>query len=148
MNRIFGMAVCILAVIAAGDLSAQDGGTSTRDGVFSKAQADRGRSVFVNVCANCHTRSQFNDGTWRRKWEGRTVYDVFESVRSTMPNDNPSGLSDQEYVEIIAYLLSQNGYPAGSQDASEATFRKAKVEPPAGDREEVTATLRVRQRRP
>lgn len=126
---LLGLAVPVLLV--ASPLSAQSDRT-TRDGVFSKAQADRGRSVFVGVCANCHTRSQFNDGKWRRKWEGRTVFDVLESIRSTMPNDNPSSLSDREYVEVIAYLLAQNGYPAGDADGSEATFKDVRIEPPAG----------------
>lgn len=136
-NRcLLGLAVPILLI--ASPLSAQSD-RSTRDGVFSKAQADRGRSVFVGVCANCHTRSQFNDGTWRRKWEGRTVFDVLESIRSTMPNDNPSSLSDREYVEVIAYLLAQNGYPAGDEDGNEEAFKRVRIEPPTGAPEQSAA---------
>jgi len=131
MKRLLLCFASAFLLLSASDLTAQST-RSTRDGVFSKAQADRGREVFVSVCANCHTRGQFNDGAWRRKWEGRTVFDVLESIRTTMPNDNPSGLSDDEYLDVIAYLLAQNGYPAGAQDASEAALKKVRIESPSG----------------
>jgi mono/diheme cytochrome c family protein len=143
MKRLLLCFASALLLLSTSDLAAQPT-RSTRDGVFSKAQADRGRDVFVTVCANCHTRGQFSDGTWRRKWEGRTVFDVLESIRTTMPNDNPSGLSDGEYLDVITYLLAQNGYPAGAQDASEAALKKVRIESPSSASDHSTAHVRTR----
>jgi mono/diheme cytochrome c family protein len=143
MKRLFLSFASALLLLSTSDLAAQPT-RSTRDGIFSKAQADRGREVFVNVCANCHTRGQFNDGTWRRKWQGRTVFDVLESIRTTMPNDNPSGLSDGEYLDVITYLLAQNGYPAGAQDASEAALKKVRIESPSSASDHPTVHARTR----
>jgi mono/diheme cytochrome c family protein len=131
--RAVPLSLLVLAMVVP-QAHAQAGATATRDGVYSQAQADRGQAVFVNVCASCHTRSQFTDGTWHRKWEGQTVFDVLESIRTTMPNDNPSGLSDREYVDVIAYLLKQNGYPAGERDASEASMKRVRVGRTSGSR--------------
>ncbi|MGH7502833.1 MAG: c-type cytochrome [Longimicrobiales bacterium] len=112
-------------------LSAQASRTSTRDRVYTAAQADRGQDVFLTVCASCHTRGQFSDGTWRRKWDGRSVFEVLESIRMTMPNDNPGGLSDKEYVDVITYLLELNDYPSGEHDATEASLKRVLVQPPS-----------------
>jgi hypothetical protein len=30
-----------------------------------------------------------------------------------MPEDNPGGLSTNTYLDIMAYILDQNGFPAG-----------------------------------
>ena len=33
-----------------------------------------------------------------------------------MPYDDPGGLEEKTYVDIIAYLMQENGYPAGSAE--------------------------------
>lgn len=103
-------------------VASQDGGPiaperTTRDGVFSAAQADRGRSVYSRVCAECHTRSEFSreEGV-QGNWQGRTFFSVFQEIRSSMPDDNPAGLPRQDYLDVLAYLLRQYGYPAGESD--------------------------------
>jgi S-disulfanyl-L-cysteine oxidoreductase SoxD len=48
-------------------------------------------------------------------WQGQTVADRFETIRSIMPLGQPGSLDDQTYVDIIAYLLQFNGIPAGNQ---------------------------------
>jgi hypothetical protein len=42
------------------------------------------------------------------------VFDLFELLRTTMPDDNPGGLSAQQYKDIVAYILKTNGIPAGT----------------------------------
>ena len=41
--------------------------------------------------------------------------DLFYIIRTLMPYGQPATLSKQEYIEIIAYILMVNGYPAGAQ---------------------------------
>jgi hypothetical protein len=42
-----------------------------------------------------------------------------------MPLTNPGSLTKKQYISIIAYLLKENGYPAGSQ---ELTSKKEQLE--------------------
>lgn len=121
-----------LVALCARPAHAQDGGRSLADGVFSKAQAERGRELFTETCGVCHTRGQFTDGTFRRNWQGRTLFDVFEQIRSTMPKDSPGRLTGQEYLDVILYLFSEQGYPAGEEEinATAAGLRQIRITPP------------------
>ena len=48
-------------------------------------------------------------------WAGLTLGDLFDRIRTTMPQDNPGKLSRDTYAEILAFLLKENGYPAGQK---------------------------------
>ncbi len=50
-----------------------------------------------------------------RKWNGRSLAALFEYVRVTMPANNPGYLSAAEVADIVAYILSVSGMPAGSE---------------------------------
>jgi len=103
---------------------------SVWDGVFTEAQAERGRAVYPGPCGLCHGRrldGASDDPDMRatpplararflRVWEGRTLATLFEYTRATMPEANPESLADQEYVDIIAYMLSVSGMPAGDAE--------------------------------
>ena len=51
-----------------------------------------------------------------RVWEGRSLATLFEYTRVTMPEDNPNSLTDQEYVDVIAHMLTVGGMPAGDDE--------------------------------
>lgn len=113
--------ICIAAglLALAGPAAAQNGETaerSVRDGVYTKAQAARGKATFGEVCGNCHSTSQFRGDAFRMQWDGRSINDLFSQLRTTMPIDNPGGLTAQEYIAVVAYVLELNGYPAGSAE--------------------------------
>ena len=42
-------------------------------------------------------------------WENAAVGDLFEKIRTTMPQTNPGSLDTQTYLDIVAYLLRANG---------------------------------------
>ena len=100
---------------------------SIRDGVFTAEQALRGRAAYTGPCDRCHGFKL--DGApddpdmlpappvagpkFLRKWDGRTLAVLFEYVRTTMPTNNPGYLSDAEVADIVAYMLSASGLPAG-----------------------------------
>jgi len=54
---------------------------------------------------------------------GRNLKEVFDLVKRGMPFDAPSSLNDDAYRDVIAYVLQQNGYPAGRQDLPAGTER-------------------------
>lgn len=52
------------------------------------------------------------------KWGGRTAFDLFEIIATTMPQAEPGTLSARSYVDIVAYLMQLNGMPAGTSALS------------------------------
>ena len=98
-----------------GALPAQNGSADRPvSGSFSAEQAARGETVFENSCAACHEKSFHTGEKFMFSWKGRTLLDYFKLVKSTMPEDNPAGLPDDDYVRVIAYILKLNGYAPGS----------------------------------
>ena len=80
---------------------------------YSSAQAARGEAVYGNTCGMCHQPGSLVGQSFVESWSDRRVYDFYALVRSTMPLDNPGGLKDQQYLDVIAYLLKANHAPAG-----------------------------------
>jgi mono/diheme cytochrome c family protein len=103
---------------------------SVWDGVFTEAQARRGQAVYPGACGVCHGRRlngapedpdmrstpPLARARFLRVWEGRSLATLFEYTRATMPEDNPSSLTEQEYVDVIAYMLTVGGMPAGEDE--------------------------------
>ena len=87
--------------------------TSTTQGVYSDAQATKGRTAFEMYCASCHAASDYAGEQFRMNWFGRKVSDLFRVLKTTMPEDNIGGLSDDDYTRVISYILKLNGFPSG-----------------------------------
>jgi quinoprotein glucose dehydrogenase len=98
-------------VWAQGDVSAAP--KSVLQGAYSEAQAATGEDVYRLNCTSCHNSSILSGRTFQLAWAGRTAFDLYDRLRTTMPLDDPGRLSEQEYVDIVAYLFKLNGYPAG-----------------------------------
>ena len=98
--------------------------TSVLDGIFTEAQVERGRAAYREHCAECHGEElrggEMAPGltgvAFRFRWRGLKVADIFESIESTMPPEEPETLGDQAYIDVVAFLLSANGYPAGDRE--------------------------------
>ena len=106
----------VAAFATASPASAQDAGTappsSTRDGVYTQAQAEQGQEIVHDVCAECHMDDEFQ-GTFIKSWAGASVGDLFEEVTATMPEDRPGGLRPKQYAQVLAYIFQLNGLPPG-----------------------------------
>lgn len=88
-------------------------------GAYSEAQATDGELVYKKVCASCHELSFHTGSDFKANWFTRTVWDLFKILKTTMPEDNIGGLTDDEYVRVMAYIFKTNGFPA-SQDSLKA----------------------------
>jgi mono/diheme cytochrome c family protein len=92
------------------------GQRSTRDGVYSELQAERGRRSFETHCTECHELAEFTGvGAILAEREGERLWEIFDFMWSEMPEDRPSWLEPDEYADILAFLLSAYGLPAGSE---------------------------------
>lgn len=103
-----------LALLSARPGDAQPAQRSTQDGVYTYAQANRGKDVFAGLCQSCHTPTVHAGPPFRNKWFGHTLGELFGYMRREMPKANPGSLTDEEYAELVAYLMRINGMPTGS----------------------------------
>ena len=88
--------------------------TTTKDGVFTEEQAGRGKAVYDKSCVNCHNADFYRDRLTR--YENKSVGALFDSVSTTMPQDNVGGLLTSEYIDVLAYIFSITGSPAGNTE--------------------------------
>lgn len=112
--------------LASATISGQDTSKSTWDGVYSKAQAGKGEALYNDKCMKCHGADatgsdapSLADSGFAGNWDGLTVGQLFDRLRSSMPQDAPQSLSREETANIVAYLLSRNNFPAGDADMSD-----------------------------
>jgi mono/diheme cytochrome c family protein len=108
---------------AAGPLHAQSPSqSSVWDGIYTAAQADRGKAVYSNHCAKCHGDDlggrdevpPLTGSHFMADWESQSVADLVQRIRSTMPLDNPGTLGGVSVTDVVTYLLQQNSLPAGA----------------------------------
>lgn len=83
---------------------------------FSEAQVERGERVFADICSECHYASEMSDASFRFAWRRQTVGDLFDLVAETMPESRPGSLTPDQYADVVAYILSLNGFAAGDRD--------------------------------
>jgi mono/diheme cytochrome c family protein len=73
---------------------------SVWDGVYTGAQADRGKALYAKSCAACHGSALDGSGAapplagadFKGDWNGQTLNDLFEKTQTTMPADQPGSL--------------------------------------------------------
>jgi mono/diheme cytochrome c family protein len=121
---LFAVALMAVSVGMAGQ------GAPTRrsvwDGVYTDAQAKRGRESYEYSCATCHGPDLDGDPgrdvpalygeDFIGQWSKHTVKDLFDLIMKSMPKDSPGSLRAETYVEIVTYLLQANEFPSGGQE--------------------------------
>lgn len=89
------------------------GGVTTEAGVYSKEQAESGEALYQQHCLVCHDKKYFRPVL--KRWNGQSVAVLFDVMSGSMPESNPGGLLDDEYVDILAYIFSRSRYPRGEE---------------------------------
>ena len=115
----------ILSLVAAA-VFAQETTRSIWDGVYTEAQAKRGKPPYDLKCADCHGEDLEGDAEapalsgseflW--KWNGLTLDQLFERIHRDMPLNNARTLSREETADILAYILQVNTMPPGKIELS------------------------------
>jgi quinoprotein glucose dehydrogenase len=102
----------------------QETAATVLDGVFTSAQARRGRRVYRENCASCHG-AELKGGEMAPGiagndfwvfWTDIPIGSLFERIKVSMPEDGPGRLSDKEYTDVVAFMLDANSYPAGEAE--------------------------------
>jgi len=88
---------------------------SVKDGVYTAAQATRGRAVYDEKCTGCHANKM-----WGQDWPEKSLFDVYDVVKNFMPEDNPGSLTAAQTRDVVAYILQNNKLPVGRTELPEA----------------------------
>ncbi|MEE8245374.1 MAG: c-type cytochrome [Pseudomonadales bacterium] len=96
------------------------------DGVYTEQQATRGAVTYLEVCAGCHGEDMRGDSnspslvgmSFMFLWEERSLGELFASIRTAMPPTNPNSLPSDSYLDILAYIMQANNFPAGQDKLS------------------------------
>ena len=93
------------------------------DGGFTVEQVAAGWAVYTRQCGECHgarldgmEAPSLRGVDFLNGWAGRTTDELFAYVRGDMPPGLGGSLSDQVYLNLVAYILDANGARPG--DAS------------------------------
>ncbi len=96
-------------------------GSSAVPALYTAAQANAGMGKFLGNCGMCHgaklqglSGPSLKGPNFASEKADFSVSDVFTIVSQNMPATNPGSLEHDDYVQIMAYLLQENGYPAGT----------------------------------
>jgi len=97
---------------------------------YASDQAVRGQQVYQSTCARCHPPGQLDGETFEVGWNERRVFDLYSLITNTMPQDKPGSLSDDQYIDVIAYLLQRNHVPASTiaLRTDTASLRAARID--------------------
>ena len=139
-RRLLFLAVT-LAPVAAG-VSTTQGPTSVWSGVYAESQAVAGEKVYADYCAKCHgqdlagiERSPALAGlTFAQRWHGATLTKLYERIEA-MPPEAPKSLTAKQYVDVLAFLLRANEYPAGQTPLAPDQLALVGVSARAGSRQ-------------
>src|SRR5271169_987532 len=101
-----------------------------RSGPFTAEQASAGRATYQATCTSCHLpdmKGTFEapplaGANFMNTWRNRPTSDLFTRIRNTMPISNPGSLSDQDAVNLVAFILQANGAKAGTQAMTALTI--------------------------
>lgn len=95
---------------------------TTQDGVYTLSQAASGKKVYEEKCSSCHLGS-LEGGTnespalkgdeFISHWSGKSLRALYSRILSTMPAADPGSLSEKETLDVVAYMLQQNGFRPG-----------------------------------
>jgi mono/diheme cytochrome c family protein len=131
----------ILGILLAAGLCAAvaaQAAKTTQDGVYSPDQAKRGEAAYGKTCATCHgpdlmgldTAPSLTGPEFTASWTGMTADDLAERIRTSMPADAPGTLSRSDVADIMAFLFSKDGFPAGTTELPTAAdqLKQIKIE--------------------
>ena len=99
------------------------------DGVFTAEQAARGKPNFDMNCSRCHNVALIGSErgpaikgpVFLSHWDKDTVAGLFRKIRDTMPEGGPATVKEDDKIDILSYILQQNGFPAGKTELPKDT---------------------------
>ena len=94
------------------------------DGIYTSAQADRGKAVYAMNCAGCHgdkaeggaAGPTLSGPDFTNGYKDGSAGALLNKISQDMPSSAPGTLKPEEYADVMAFVLSVNKYPAGKTE--------------------------------
>ena len=88
--------------------------------VAFNSQAEEGAASFASNCAACHGASLegttlgpiLSGNSFLQRWGTQTPALLLNNIQANMPPGGNDGISDEDYINIVAHILSSNGVDA------------------------------------
>lgn len=135
-HMLIAAAVAIIP-IAASSLATP---ATTGLGVYSTEQASEGAALYAGQCAMCHGKAlegtlenpALAGGRFLGNWSRAPVSALADYIHRAMPQMAPGTLTPENTARIVAYLLQQNGMPAGKTalPSDPEALKKILIDPP------------------
>jgi mono/diheme cytochrome c family protein len=128
--------IVALGVVVANGLIASDGKT-VWSGVYTSEQATRGVAVYLAACSRCHKEdlsgyAGLRGAKFIENWREDNLGSLWNRISKTMPVGAPGTLDKSEYLDILAYILQANDFPAGTQELNAEALSNIRFEGKAG----------------
>jgi cytochrome c5 len=149
-------ALILVLAIAPSPVDAQSGRVTVWNGVYSRAQAERGRAAYERNCDRCHApdlmgvednsllgdfspRFSIAGPEFMERWREDRLLSLYDYLRRGMPPRNEPGvrvtpLPAGEYLDIIAHMMQVNGFPPGTRELNTSDLPRVRIEARDGPR--------------
>jgi len=126
----FAVAIAAYALVGVFSITGHAGQARqvTAGGSYSAAQATRGKTLYTDQCVACHGEMlegvvgpPLTGADFLTDFGGHPVADLVQKIQTTMPQQAPGTLTHAQAIDLSAYVLQQNKYPAGA-DTTDATM--------------------------
>ena len=104
------------------------------EGVYTAEQAKRGEGPYIDSCAGCHREDlQAYNGVllgarFMERWREDSLFSFYRSVHDTMPRGAAGSLPENTYLDIVAYILQANRFPAGNKELTKTDLTEIRVQ--------------------
>ena len=114
MFRRIGLPLISVSLLFLGSCAEQVPETSM-DGIYTLAQAERGKGLFTSLCERCHSVQEFSGRSFDSIWAGVPAAALYARIANTMPFDQPGSLGIPQVTALMAHIFNENDMPAGDK---------------------------------
>lgn len=132
----FASFIVLVACIAAVDAQSRTPARTILDGVYSDAQAARGKASYKAACSGCHGNAlegisapTLTGDYFLERWREDTLDSFYNFIRDNMPPRRPADvrMPESSYLDIVTYILQMNGYRSGAKGLAPDLLGKVMV---------------------
>ena len=92
------------------------------DGIYTSAQATRGKDLYTAQCLPCHGEMMegivgppLTGNDFLKDFAGLSASDLVDKIVATMPQQAPGTVTRPQATDLVAYILQVGNFPAGQE---------------------------------
>lgn len=102
-------------------------------GIYTREQAEDGAKVYADACSRCHREdlsgyAGLRGAKFIENWREDNLESLWNRLSKAMPAGAPGSLSEKEYLDVLAFILQENEFPAGKQALTAAEIPEIRFE--------------------